>query len=157
MSFAYAQSLEKYDDVLLGFKFQYPNEWKRLLEKNYEDNGVVFNLSPLIGNNNILNNNVYVWADDFPISNNKTQKQYVREYLLKVFPGIDRETMKLNETELSGIPAMNVTYSDIERNTMMYFVYKDNTAYVIKYEAQPTLFDKWLPQVNALIRSFQIT
>ena len=89
MSFAYAQSLEKNEDALLGFKLQYPKEWKGLLEYNHEKTGVVFNLSPLIGKHELLNNNLYVYKD-YPISN-KTQKQYIREFILDGIPYYIRE------------------------------------------------------------------
>ena len=56
-----------YEDPLLGFKFQYPTQWKQILENNYQNTGVVFELYKLVNPSSYLNGLYLYIAEDMHI------------------------------------------------------------------------------------------
>lgn len=155
LKLAYAQSLETYENPLFGFKFQYPSEWIPIL---FEGNtGVSFDLH-IVNPSKIAVNKVVV---DLP--ENKTMKQYLREYTPQQ-TGLDMVTLKLNQTTLSGLPATTESWDvkwdwskDYWGKALTTFGIKDNTVYQIHYETGPEVFYTYLPQVKNVISSFEIT
>jgi hypothetical protein len=143
--------LETYDNPLLGFKFQYPLEWKRVMTEGLA--GVGFSLSKL--NNTEPNTYDTFGFMTLDVPETKTLKQYLRD--LNLILKINSSTLKLVEAKLSGYPALNATW--IEKNDKVEMIYTilDKTAYSSLYKADSKTYDKNLKEVNKIINSFQIT
>jgi hypothetical protein len=147
-----------YDDPLLGFRFQYPQNWKNIIDENIAGTGVAFSLFHLVESeypHDISGLHLYIKN----VPENKTLKQHMMELISKY---IDHQSLKYNEIKLSGIPAINASWTLSDKNvilqkSLLNFAIKDNVAYIIDYDAGPEVFGKWLPQVNNIIKSFQIT
>ena len=154
----YSQTDKVYTNPLLGFKFQYPSEWTEILSEG--NRGVIFSLHELVYST-FEENRLSVFITDLP--ENKTLKQYLMEYTSEL-PGINYESLKFNETKLSGLPAINATYDmtlSINKEVLVskaftVFTVKDNKVYQIYYETSPELFNKWTSQLNNIIGSFRI-
>jgi hypothetical protein len=150
------QTSKSYDNPLLGFKFQYPTEFG---EPSQGNGGVSF-IFDKPNDGNFAFDKLSVFIVD--LNDNMTLKQYIREYT-KVKAGVDYATLKINETKLSGLPAITATYdispsmSKVFEKVQTTFAIKDNTVYQIYYGTAPEIFDERLAQVNNVIKSFQIT
>ena len=149
---AYSQSLETYENSLSGFKFQYPTEWKPVIVEG--SNGVSFDLYPESGENRT---DVFVVA--IPMHN--SLHQYFREYMGEQ-SGIDYSTLRTNEFIVSNFPGIMATWNIVDdtgtlAKALSVFAIRDRTLYRIHYEIPPEFYDKFFPQVQNLIKSFQIT
>lgn len=155
--FALNQSLT-YEDPSLGFKFQYPAEWKQILEKDMEGTGVAF--SPLPTSPTEQFADLLIYTIDH--QENITLKQYFEEFILEQLCCVDNQSLKYNETRLSGIPSINASWNLTKENNQVYgkallnFAIKDGIAYVIHYDANLETFARLLPEVENIINSFQI-
>ena len=155
--FALNQSLT-YEDPSLGFKFQYPALWKQILEKDMEGTGVAFSPLPTSPTEHFAD--LLIYTTDH--QENITLKQYLREFILEQLCCVDNQSLKYNETKLSGIPSMNASWNLTKDNNQVYgkallnFAIKDGIAYVIHYDANLETFARWLPEVKNIINSFQI-
>lgn len=158
-SFSFAQNHSlTYEDPSLGFTFQYPAVWKQILEKDMEGTGVAFSPLPASATEHFAD--LLIYTTDH--QENKTRQQYLREFILEQLCCIDNQSLKYNETKLSGIPSINASWNLTNENNEVYgkallnFVIKDGIAYIIHYDANLVTFDRWLPEVENIINSFQI-
>jgi hypothetical protein len=156
----YSQTDREYNNPLFGFKFQYPSEWG---EPSQGSGGVSF-IFDKPGDGNFAFDKLSIFIVELPAAENKTLKQYIREYTSHQ-TGVDYSTMKINETKLSGIPAITATYEtspSISRNPIWEkvqtsFAIKDHTVYQIYYGTGPEIFDRYIANVNKVTNSFEIT
>ncbi|MDW0144577.1 MAG: hypothetical protein QOK69_06315, partial [Nitrososphaeraceae archaeon] len=87
---------------------------------------------------------------------------YLREFILEQLCCVDNQSLKYNETKLSGIPSINASWNLTKENNQVYgkallnFAIKDGIAYVIHYDANLETFARWFPEVKNIINSFQI-
>ena len=147
-----------YDNASLGLKFQYPTEFG---EPSQGNGGVSF-IFDKPDDGNFAFDKLSVFIVD--LKDNMTLKQYIREYTSQQ-ASVDYSTLKINETKLSGLPAITATYerappvskSPIWEKVQTTYTIKDNTVYQIYYGTAPEIFDERLPQVNDVVKSFQIT
>lgn len=158
-SFSFAQNhWLTYEDPSLGIRFQYPAVWKQILENDMEGTGVAFSPLPTYATEHFAD--LLIYTTDH--QENKTLKQYLREFILEQLCCIDNQSLKYNETKLSGIPSINASWNLTNENTEVYgkallnFVIKDGIAYIIHYDANLVTFDRWLQEVKNIINSFQI-
>jgi hypothetical protein len=156
----YSQTDTVYTNPLLGFKFQYPSEWG---DPSQGNGGVSF-IFDKPSDGNFAFDKLSIFLVDLPTGENKTLKQYIREYTSQQ-TGVAYSTLKINETKLSGIPAITATYEtspSISRNPIWEkvqttFAIKDHTVYQIYYGTDPEIFDRYIANVNKLTNSFEIT
>lgn len=147
-----------YENALLGFEFQYPAQWKHILEKDMEGTGVHFSPLPLSPSEDFAD--LLIYTSDH--HENKTLKQYLHEFILQQLCCIDNKSLKYNESKLSGIPSIDASWNLTKENNQVYgkafssFTIKDGIAYVIHYDANLDTFDRWLPEIKKISNSFQI-
>lgn len=149
---AYSQSLETYENSLFGFKFQHPSQWTPKIVEG--SNGVSFDLNP-----ESCANRTDVFVQAFPIYG--SFHDYFRQYISEQ-TGIDYSILRTNEIVVSSFPATMAMWDTKDDTTTLtkalsVFVIRDGTLYRIHYEISPELFDDYLPQVNDIIKSYQIT
>ena len=155
--FALNQSLT-YEDPSLGFKFQYPALWNQILERDMEGTGVAFSPLPTSPTEHFAD--LLIYTTDH--QENITLKKYLHEFILEQLCCVDNQSLKYNETKLSGIPSINASWNLIKENnqvygkTMLNFAIKDGIAYVIHYDANVETFARWLPEVEKITSSFKI-
>ena len=141
--------MKTYENALLGIKFQYPPEWKIGYE---QANGIGFQLPT---NQSSVPDLVYVVLEDTKGSTDL--KQYLRNRISKPSAPLNFSSLKLTETNLSGLPAMNTTFIFNDgRNAQMVHTIKNETAYSIMYIAEPNTYSNHLADVNNIIKSFEI-
>lgn len=156
-SFVQNQSLV-YQDASLGFKFQYPVEWKQFLEKDRVGSGVAFSPLPTRPSENFADLLIYTSENH----QNKTLKEFMNEIIREQLCCIDNQSLKYNDTHLSGIPSINASWDLTKKNNDVYgkallnLAIKDGNAYVIHYDANLETFARWLPEVKNIINSFQL-
>jgi hypothetical protein len=156
-SFTQNQSLV-FEDASLGFRFQYPMEWKQFLEKDRVGTGVAFSPLPTSDSENFADLLIYTSENQ----QNKTLKEFMNEFILEQLCCIDNQSLKHNDAQLSGIPSINASWDLSKKNNDVYgmallnFAIKDGIAYVIHYDANLETFVRWLPEVKNIINSFQL-
>lgn len=152
---AKGQSIQYYQNDTLGFKFQYPSEWKGLLFPN--DTGVTFDFQGT-AQSNIGINNVIVSVAKLP--RGTTAYQYLRQYISQK-QGIDYSTLKTNEITLSNLSAANATWNiknenNQDKKVLTVFTVNQDRLYEIYYETNSEIFDRYLPGAENIIHTFAI-
>jgi hypothetical protein len=144
--------LETYQNSQSGFKFQYPSEWApTILERS---KAVSFDLNP-----ESIANRTDVVVEAFPI--NGSFHDYFRQYISER-AGIDYSTLGTSETIVGDFPATMAIWDTKDgtialTKALSVFVPRDGNLYRIHYEIPSEFYDKFLPQVQNLIKSFQVT
>ena len=146
---AYGQSTKSYENPLLGIKFQYPSEWKIGYERA---NGIGFYL---LENQTKTEDILTIRVEDS--MGVKDIKQFLTNAIIQYSAPKNFSSLKLTETNLSGLPAMNATF-DFKDGSHVQAVYtiKDDTSYGIGYAAQPDTYSNHIAEVNNIIKSFEI-
>ena len=147
-----------YNNPLLGFKFEYPSEWSSVLTQG--NNGLWFTLHNLTGIPlSQASSMLGVFMID--LQDNKTMKQFLREYISGK-TGVRYDTVKLNETKLGGLPAITAMYEvstpvnqSVISKALTTVAIKDQSGYVLDYQAGSEVFDVLLPKINKILESFE--
>ena len=152
---ASGQSFETYENSISGFKFQYVSDWYPKMSERSD--GVSFILNELKQSEDSVNNNG-VFVEAVPIYG--SFHDYFRQYISEQ-RNIDYSTLRTNEIIVSGFPATMAMWDTKDDTTTLtkalsVFVSRDGTLYRIHYEIGPEGFDDYLPQVNNIVKSFQI-
>lgn len=147
LNLTYGQPLETYENPTFAFKFQYPSEWKQVL--NEGPIGISFSLYKLPNSEPNVSDSLAIMVME--ITEDKTLRQYLKQFD-SIF-NVDFSSLKLNETELSGLPAMNATWYKNNDRFQMIYAMKERTVYHSIYQAELTAYTKNLPQVNDIIKS----
>jgi len=151
-----------YENSTYGIKIQYPSSW------DYEQNGtkqdtetdIVTFYPPASKSNASLD----VTIDDISDEKGISLTQYANGSLSDLKQSL--KNFKLVESTiagnvLSGLPAYKSVYTFVEGNTifkdMETGAIKGDKAYILTYDAGINEYDKYLPLVQQLINSFQIT
>lgn len=156
-SFAQNQSLV-FEDASLGFKFQYPMEWKQFLEKDRVGTGIAFSPLPTSASENFADLLIYTTENQ----QNNTLKEFMNQFILEQLCCIDNQSLKYNDAQLSGIPSINASWDLVKKNNDVYgkallnFAIKDGITYVIHYDANLETFAQCLAAVKNIINSFQL-
>jgi hypothetical protein len=151
-------NLLTYENSTNDIKMQYPSSWGSN-DKNVTSPDVVVFYPHAINSSASL----FVSVDD--ISDNKgiTLAQYARD----ATNAIKHETQgfkligSATNNTLAGLPAYNSNYTYLQNDTkvqgMEIGAKKGDKVYIFTYEAGPNEYDKYMPIVQQLIKSFQIT
>jgi hypothetical protein len=150
-----------YENSTYGIKIQYPSNWDKQQNGTKQDTETdIVTFFPHAGNSNA---SLDVIIDDISDEKGIPLTQYATDSLsdlkqsLKNFKLIGSTTNNI----LSGLPAYksiytysgeNTIFKDIEIGTI-----KANKVYILTYEAGVNEYDRYLPTINELINSFQIT
>jgi serine/threonine-protein kinase len=154
-----------YENSTYGIKLQYPSSWDKEENGTRQDTvtDVVTFFPPAINSNASLD----ISIDD--ISNEKgiALSQYANNSIsdLKHSNATNPKSFKLvaltTNNMLSGLSAYKLIYTLADQNTifkdMEIGAIKGDKAYILTYEAGTNEYDKYLPIIQQLINSFQIT
>jgi eukaryotic-like serine/threonine-protein kinase len=150
-------NLLTYENSTNDIKLQYPSDWFKDLNVSSPD---VVTFFPSVNSNASLT----VTVDDISDEKGISLAQYASDsndaikHIFKDFKLVGSST---NNT-LAGLPAYKSVYNYAGNNNtkvqgMGIGAIKGDKVYIFTYEAGPNEYDKYLPIVQQLIKSFQIT
>ena len=154
-------NLLTYQNSTFGIKIQYPSSWDKEENGTQQDTetDIVTFYPPASDSNASLD----VSVDDISDEKGVSLAQYAHDGLsdlkdsLQNFKSIGLTTNNI----LAGLPAYKSLYTYVDGKTtfkdMEMGAIKGDKAYIITYEGGTDEFDRYLPTVQQMINSFQIT
>jgi PsbP-like protein len=152
-----------YQDATLGIKFQYPEDWKKIVHYSANNSRIEF-ISP-------LQSQFEIFPPSFVVSVSNTTSNLTLDRISKVI--IDKGSQSVrdfnllqsNITEVGSIPAQKLIYTFISSDpslqlqfqTMDILIKKSNQLYTISYTESRAQYTNYLSTIDHIIRSFEIT
>lgn len=150
--------LSLYENAEQKFKLNYPETW---LKKNRDDffaTGVDF-FFPLENDSDKFKERVSVLVEN--LSANTSLEQYTDESIAEIKRLSDSALETAETTKLGNSEAKQVVYKGNENGNpvkkMETWSVQNNQAYVITYTAQANSYEKYLPTVQTMLKSFVIS
>ena len=144
-----------------GYTIEYPRNWEATDKANYVS--AIF-LSPLENDLDVFRENVNIVIQDLSATPLEGNLAKYTDVAIGQMENTFKQSLMVVEskpTTLSGLPAHQFVYigknpdaPDIKN--MHVWTVDGNKAYQITYTAMRDTFDKYLPQVKIMIRSFKI-
>ena len=149
-----------YESPVHTIRIQYPDGWEILIQSTSNSSlSLRFN-SPLENDTDIFRENVLLVIDT--ISNNTALSNYTSAALtsyLELYP--DLRFVDVSSTNLSNntIPAYKLVASRTQDGLefMQIFAMKDGQIYTILYSSENTRYSTYLPIIEKMINSFEVT
>src|SRR6266516_3878700 len=152
-----------YQDATLGIKFQYPENWKKILNYSANNSRIEF-ISP-------LQSQFEIFPPSFVVSVSNTTDNLTLDRLSKTVIEKGRQSMmdfnllQSNITEVGGIPAQKLIYTFISSDpslqlhfqTMDILIIKSNRLYTISYTESRAQYANFLSTIEQIVHSFEIT
>lgn len=154
-----------YVNPIFGIRFQYPSNWDKQenISSSYNNStltDLVTFSSPFKNNSDTIAQNFDVKIDNISDIQPTTLAGYASDTvndLRQDFKVIQSDT---NAT-LAGNPAYKFVYTGVEENvdlqTMTVLTIKGDRAFIISYTAEPAVYSYYLPTIQKMISSFEIT
>jgi hypothetical protein len=135
-----------HDDPILQIKIDYPSNW----DKRECPDSVMFGPDYFRIDLEVETESLFPSTD--------TPQKYMRE-VLNENREYQMDIIGLNETTVNDYPAYRAQYKIGDSITLSYFIVDKNdyTGYHIEYDAEEKYFSKYLPDIERMVNSFQIT
>ena len=150
--------LSIYENSNQGFKIDYPENWSAQNRDDFFATGVVF-FSPLEGDSDRFKERVSILIEN--LASDSSLEQYTEQSLAEIKRLTDPDIGEAQATNLGKEPGRRIVYQGEENGSpvqrMQTWSVKDNQAFVLTYTAEPETYDKYLPLVEKMIKSFAIT
>ena len=154
--------LLEYQNSSYGVRFQFPADWKKIEILAGKIALVEFVLPPQNISSKIPES-ITVSIEKHLPNNLTTPAAYINasNRLLNSTFGVFNMT-SLKSTTLSGLPAFERVINSTERapgfdlRIGQVFTIKNDKAYIITYAASPSTYNKYIPVVDELVKTFQI-
>jgi hypothetical protein len=149
-----------YESPAYGIRIQYPDGWEIIIQSTSNSSlSLRFN-SPLENDTDIFRENVIFEIK--PISNNTALSNYTSATLISYLQSYpDLKFNELSSTNLTNtaIPAYKLVASRTQDGLdfMQIFAIKDNEVYTILYSSEKTRYSTYLPIIEEIINSFEVT
>ena len=151
-----------YQDATLGIKFQYPENWKKILHYSANNSRIEF-ISP-------LQSQFEIFPPSFVVSVSNTTANLTLDRLSKTIIEKGRQSMmdfnllQSNITEVGGSPAQKLIYTFISSDpslqlhfqTMDILIIKSNRLYTISYTESRAQYANFLSTIEQIVHSFEI-
>ena len=151
-----------YQDATLGIKFQYPENWKKILHYSANNSRIEF-ISP-------LQSQFEIFPPSFVVSVSNTTDNLTLDRLSKIIIEKGRQSMmdfnllQSNITEVGGIPAQKLIYTFISSDpslqlhfqTMDILIIKSDRLYTISYTESRAQYANFLSTIDQIVHSFEI-
>jgi serine/threonine-protein kinase len=159
--FAQTTNFLTYDNSSYGIKIQYPSSWDKEENGTKQDTetDVVTFSPPAINSNASLD----ITIDDISDEKGTSLAQYASDGISDLKQSLKdfKLTGSTTNNVLAGVHAYKSIYTYSDENTifkdMEIGVIKGDKAYILTYEGGINEYDKYLPVIQQLINSFQIT
>jgi hypothetical protein len=149
-----------YESPVHTIRIQYPDGWEILIQSTSNSSlSLRFN-SPLENDTDIFRENVLFVIDT--ISNNTALGNYTSAALtsyLEEDPDLKVNELSLTNLTNNSIPAYKLVASHTQDGLefMQIFAIKENELYTIIYSSEKTRYSTYLPIVEEMINSFEVT
>ena len=152
-----------YQDATLGIKFQYPEDWKKIVHYSANNSRIEF-ISPLQSQFEIFPPSFVVSVSN--ITSNLTLDRISKPIIDKGRQSMtDFNLLQSNITEVGGIPAQKLIYTFISSDpslqlhfqTMDILITKSNRLYTISYTESRAQYTNYLSTIDHIVHSFEIT
>lgn len=151
-----------YRSPVYGIQLQYPSDWEKQENGTTQDTqtDVVTFLSPVVNSNA----NLDITVDNISDEKGILLTQYANQSIADLKQSLTN--LKLIESTskgvvIAGIPAYKTVYTSSDGNTILQTMeigmIKGDKVYVLTYEAPVQEYSKYLPIIQKMIDSFQIT
>ena len=152
-----------YQDATLGIKFQYPEDWKKIVHYSANNSRIEF-ISP-------LQSQFEIFPPSFVVSVSNTTSNLTLDRISKAIIDKGRQSMtdfnllQSNITEVGSIPALKLIYTFISSDpslqlhfqTMDILTIKTNRLYTISYTESRAQYTNYLSTIEHIVHSFEIT
>ena len=152
-----------YQDATLGIKFQYPEDWKKIVHYSANNSRIEF-ISP-------LQSQFEIFPPSFVVSVSNITSNLTLDRISKAIIDKGRQSMtdfnllQSNITEVGSIPALKLIYTFISSDpslqlhfqTMDILTIKTNRLYTISYTESRAQYTNYLSTIEHIVHSFEIT
>jgi hypothetical protein len=155
-------NLLTYQNSTFGIKIQYPSNWEKQENGTRQDTqtDIVTFLSPVINSRA----NLDVSIDDISGEKGISLTQYANQNIADLnqsLPDAKLIASNTNNVVIAGLPAYRMVYTSADGNTILKTMeigaMKGDKVYILTYEAAMQEYAKYLPVIQRMIDSFQIT
>jgi hypothetical protein len=170
ISYIDAQKLyfKKYENKDYNITIDYPSKWKNSENNLAQNQIVIFSAPEVEEKESSVSTIIYiparvVLASQQTPSNNMTLENFTNYFIDSAYSSPDEyKIINTSKTTLAGNEAVELLmyeYVDDKTSKVMRVIslFDNDTAYMIKYIAEPGKFSKYLPIVQQMIDSFQPT
>jgi hypothetical protein len=155
-------NLLTYQNSTFGIKIQYPSNWEKQENGTRQDTqtDIVTFLSPVINSRA----NLDVSIDDISGEKGISLTQYANQNIADLnqsLPDAKFIASNTNNVVIAGLPAYRMVYTSADGSTILKTMeigaMKGDKVYILTYEAAMQEYAKYLPVIQRMIDSFQIT
>jgi eukaryotic-like serine/threonine-protein kinase len=155
-------NLLTYQNSTFGIKIQYPSNWEKQENGTRQDTqtDIVTFLSPVINSRA----NLDVSIDDISGEKGISLTQYANQNIADLnqsLPDAKLIASNTNNVVIAGLPAYRMVYTSADGSTILKTMeigaMKGDKVYILTYEAAMQEYAKYLPVIQRMIDSFQIT
>ena len=162
-SYQNTSNFVSYQDATLGIKFQYPEDWKKIVHYSANNSRIEF-ISP-------LQSQFEIFPPSFVVSVSNITSNLTLDRISKAIIDKGRQSMtdfnllQSNITEVGSIPAQKLIYTFISSDpslqlhfqTMDILTIKTNRLYTISYTESRAQYTNYLSTIEHIVHSFEIT
>jgi len=152
-----------YQDATLGIKFQYPEDWKKIVHYSANNSRIEF-ISP-------LQSQFEIFPPSFVVAVSNTTSNLTLDRISEAIIDKGRQSMtdfnllQSNMTEVGSIPVQKLIYTFISSDpslqlrfqTMDILTIKSNRLYTISYTESRAQYTNYLSTIEHIVHSFEIT
>lgn len=151
-------ALSLYENQNFGFRVDYPQSWSKRNRDDFLARGAVF-FSPLESDADQFKEQVSVLVED--LSRDLSLSEYTKQSLAEIKQLSDPNIGAAQVVAMGAHEGRQIIYQGEENGNpvqrMQTWSVNGNRAYVITYTALPDSFNDYLPTVEEMIKSFEIT
>src|SRR5437899_2837592 len=158
-SYQNTSNFVSYQDATLGIKFQYPEDWKKIVHYSANNSRIEF-ISP-------LQSQFEIFPPSFVVSVSNTTSNLTLDRISKVIIDKGSQSMRdfnllqSNITEVGSIPAQKLVYTFISSDpslqlqfqTMDILIKKSNQLYTISYTESRAQYTNYLSTIDHIVHS----
>jgi serine/threonine-protein kinase len=162
-SYQNTSNFVSYQDATLGIKFQYPEDWKKIVHYSANNSRIEF-ISP-------LQSQFEIFPPSFVVSVSNTTSNLTLDRISNAIIDKGRQSMtdfnllQSNMTEVGSIPAQKLIYTftssdpslQLHFQTMDILTIKSNRLYTISYTESRAQYTNYLSTIEHIVHSFEIT
>ena len=152
--------LSTYKESNLGITIKYPQSWQRQNIENIFTKELVTFLSPQSSNTDNFQEKVTLSIEDYSGSLEQSKDDFTKEINQRLSAA---EIIETSPTTLAFRPAFKIIYTgkdeknNLDLKNLQIWTLKANKAYIITYSAEQEDYDKYIPVVEEMIKTFEIS
>lgn len=153
------EDFSSYEQSSLGITVKYPQSWQRQDIDNIFTQELVTFLSPQSSDTDNFKEKVILSIKDYSGTLNQSKDVFTQD-INKTLPSA--KIIKTTSTTLAYKPAFEIVYTwkdeqqDLNFKNLQIWTLKGNKAYILTYTAKEEDYDKFIPVVEKMIKTFEI-